>query len=101
MEIASASLNDLMSRVGSLVFHWSWLEQELTDALRRHGRVMAELHGIGALPAGDGPQPRLVVGHFRERHHAADRHEVAAGGLGTRHLPALARKIRGVEPGYC
>ena len=41
MEIPPASLSDLMSKVGALVFHWSWLEQGLTDALREHDPARA------------------------------------------------------------
>ena len=33
---------------------------------------------MSALPAGHGTQPGLVLVHFGQRHHAADRHQVAA-----------------------
>src|SRR5258706_10695789 len=41
------------------------LRGELLLRLRRHRRVVAEFHRVGALPAGDGAQSRLVTRHFR------------------------------------
>src|SRR5688572_12548336 len=71
------------------------LRGELRLRLRRHRGVMAELDGVCALAAGHRPQPRLVLVHFRERDHAADRHQVAARRFGARDLSALAGKVRG------
>src|SRR4029079_12742581 len=62
--------------------------------LRRHRRVMAELDRVGALPARDRAQARLIIRDLREGHHALDRHEVAARGLRARDLAALAGDVR-------
>src|SRR5712692_4869697 len=69
------------------------LRSEYLLRLRRHRRVVAEFDRVGALPAGHRPQPRVVCGHFGKRHHALDRHEVAARGGGACDLSALAREV--------
>src|SRR5450432_1066700 len=42
------------------------LRSEVQLRLRRHRGVVAEFHRVGALSAGDRPQPRLVFGNFGE-----------------------------------
>src|SRR5471032_2363996 len=45
------------------------LRIEMLLRLRRHRGVVAEFHGVGALPAGDRAQPRLVLRDLRQGHH--------------------------------
>jgi hypothetical protein len=73
MEILPASLSDLMSKVGALVFHWSWLEQRLSDALREH-------------------DPARAAGTFKER--LAAWHELTAPPSATIERRELASAAR-------
>src|SRR5207244_6590749 len=47
----------------------------------RHRIVVAELHRVGALPAGEGLEARLVLGHLGERHEGLERGPLPGEGV--------------------
>src|SRR5215472_9566199 len=62
---------------------------------RRHRIVVAELHGIGALPTGERLEPRLVLGDLRERYERVERRTLPGERVVTVDACALGGEITG------
>src|SRR6266581_8036373 len=85
------------ARRGSLLFLVARPEfrRQLALGRRRDLGIVAEFDAVGAAPAGQRLEPRLVVGQLGQRHLGRDRRHAAAAVGGAGDLAALARQVAG------